>query len=78
MKPMIFFFLKRVKIALEKLTASKYQSIVCVTHGKFLGALFKSILNMPVKEFHDNCLVEIEIDLEGNLKLGKTEGVDLV
>lgn len=71
------FFLKRVRVALERLSAAKYQSIICVTHGKFLGALFKSILKIPIKEFHDNCLAEVEIDSKGNLKLGKTEGVDL-
>ncbi len=72
------FFLKRVKSALEKLAATKYQTIICVTHSKFLGALFKSILNVPVKEFQDNCWAEIEIDASGKLTLGKTEGIDLV
>lgn len=71
------FFLKRVQVALEKLAITKYQTIICITHGKFLGALFKSIFNVPAKEFQDNCLIEIEIDSEGNLNLGKTEGVDL-
>ena len=72
------FFLKRVKVALEKLAAAKYQAIICVTHGKFLGALFKNILNVPVKEFHDNCWAEVEIDSSGKLTLGKTEGIDFV
>jgi len=71
------FFLKRVKAALEKLTVTKYQSIICVTHGKFLGALFKSILNVPVKEFRDNCWAEIEVDPTDKLILVRTEGIDL-
>jgi broad specificity phosphatase PhoE len=64
-------------VALEKFGAMNHQSIICVTHGKFLGALFKSILNVPVKEFHDNAWVEMEIDSSGKLTLGKTEGIDL-
>ena len=71
------FFLKRVRVALEKIAVTKYQSIICVTHSKFLGALFKSILDILVKEFHDNCWIETEIDSSGKLILRKTEGIDL-
>lgn len=71
------FFLKRVKILIEYLKKRKENVLICVTHGKLLGALFKDILKVKVKKFHDNCIAEINIDEVQNLTLGRTEGIDL-
>ena len=70
------FFLKRVKELIRRL-AGYGKPLICVTHSKLLGALFKDILHREAKKFHDNCIAEIEIDNEGQVTLLSTEGIDL-
>lgn len=72
------FFLKRVKKLIRKLPLFKKETLICVTHGKLLGALFKDILKIEVKKFHDSCIAEIEIDNKGDLSLVSTSGIDLI
>lgn len=72
------FFLKRVKVMVQKLSSPKNKVLICVTHGKLLGALFKDILRVEVKKFHDNCIAEIDIDNQGNLTLKNTDGIERV
>lgn len=69
------FFLKRVRELIKKITNLKKETLVCVAHGKLLGALFKDILGIEVKKFHDNCIAEIDIDSQGNLTLVNTDGI---
>lgn len=69
-------FLKRVKVLMGKFTFFAPKTLICVTHGKLLAALFKDILGREAKKFHDNCLVEVEISKKGNLALISTDGID--
>ena len=71
------FFLKRVRVLVKRLALFKNQTLICVTHGKLLEALFKNILKIEVKKFHDNCIAEVEIDDQGNLTLLNTCEIDL-
>jgi len=71
------FFLKRVKVLIDKLSKVNKNTLICVTHRKLLKALFKDILGIDAKEFHDNCLAEINLDSQGNLNLVTSEGIDL-
>lgn len=71
------FLMKRIKVLFSKLEKMEHNSLVCVTHGKVLGAIFKDFLKIPVKEFKDNCFAEIEIDSSGKLILNQTEGIQL-
>jgi len=70
------FFLKRVKKLIEKLLEFNEETLICVTHGKLLKALFKDILKNEAKEFSPNCFAEIGIDKTGNLALISSEGID--
>lgn len=70
------FFLKRVRVMLKKLAVLPNESIICVTHGKMLKAIFEDILKIKVAEFHDNCLAETSIDQTGKLSLTNSEGID--
>lgn len=70
-------FLRRVKEMVGKLPIFGKKVLVCVTHGKLLAALFKDVLGREAKEFHDNCLAEIDIDEQGTLTLVSAEGIDL-
>lgn len=71
------FFLKRVRVLIEKLSRMNSNILICLTHRKLLKALFKDILAIKAKEFHDNCIVEVNLDHNGNLKLLSSQGVDL-
>ncbi len=70
------FFLKRVMAAVEKLKELKQEIIICVTHGKFLGAFFKDVLGKPAKEFHDNCIAEITLDGQARPTFINSWGID--
>jgi len=72
------FFLKRVKALTERLLSFEYEVLICVTHGKLLGALFKDVLGIEAKKFHDNCVAEININEQGDLSLISADGIDLV
>ncbi|MBU1088781.1 histidine phosphatase family protein [Patescibacteria group bacterium] len=71
------FFLKRVKELIKKLKYRSEKTLICVTHGKLLKALFKEILGIEAKKFHDNCIAEIDIDKQGNLNLVTTDGIEI-
>lgn len=71
------FFLKRVRVLVQKLPSFDAKVLVCVTHGKLLGALFKDILKIEAEKFHDNCIAEVDIGSRGNLKLASVGGIDL-
>lgn len=70
------FLVKRVKALFEKLKNNN-KDVICVTHGKVLGAIFKEFLKIQVKEFGDNCLAEIEIDSEGMLRLVNSREIEI-
>ncbi len=70
------FFLKRVNIAIEKLATSNYRSVICVTHGEFIGAVCRSILNLSVNKLNNNCWLESEVDSFGRLIPGRAEGIE--
>lgn len=72
------FFLKRVRVLVKKLASFKNKTLICVTHGKLLGALFEDILKVEVKKFHDNCIAEVEIDNQEKLVLLNIHRIDLV
>lgn len=69
------FFLKRINKLFDKLKETK-SDVICVTHGKVLGAIFKDLLKIEVKEFGDNCVAEIEIDDTGAVKFVNGEGIE--
>ena len=70
------FFLKRVKIAVEKLALSQYRSVICVTHGEFIGAVCRSILNLSVNRLNNNCWLETEVGSFGRLTPERAEGIE--
>ncbi len=70
------FLLKRVAVLLRKLGELQDGPIICVTHGKLLGAIFKDFLNKEARKFEDNCLAEIEVGGESNLRLIASEGIE--
>lgn len=70
------FLLKRIKVLLEELVEFEKDVLICVTHGKLMAALFKDVLGVEAKKFHDNCIAEIDIDDQGGLTLLNTDGVD--
>lgn len=69
------FFLKRVRVLIEQLGKIN-QDIICVTHGKMLGAIFKDVLGREAKKIQESCLIEMELT-EGKLRLVGSEGVEL-
>lgn len=68
-------FLSRVKLSVEKLGKLNYETIICVTHGKYLDALFKDILAKEAKKFNDCCFACVEL-VEGKLTYLSSEGID--
>jgi len=71
------FFLKRVKELIKKLKSRPEKTLICVTHSKLLATLFKDILGIKAKKFHDNCIAEIDIDKHGSLNLITTDGTEI-
>lgn len=69
------FFLQRVKKMVEKLPSFGYNIVICITHGKLLKALLNDIIDRKAKELGDNCIIEVELDSEGNLQFLNSEGV---
>ena len=55
------FFLKRIKVALEKIKERDEQTIICVTHGNFLKVMLKSVFNKPIEGVSKSAIVEIEV-----------------
>lgn len=68
-------FLARVRLAIDKLRKLDNGNIVCVTHGKFFGALFKDILKKDVIKFNDCCFALIESS-GGKLQYLSSEGIN--
>lgn len=69
------FFLKRVRVLIDKLS-NVNEDLICITHGKLLGAIFKDLLGKPAKKIHESCVVETELE-NGDLKLVSFDGVEL-
>lgn len=70
------FFLKRVSKLIEKLSAREEKTIVCVTHGKMLAAIFEEFIGKKAKKFNDNCLAECDTESNGKLKFIRSEKID--
>jgi len=68
-------FLTRVKEMVNKLCLLNYKSVICVTHGKLLKALANDVMNKKASEFGDNCVLEVNLDSEGNLEYINSEGI---
>lgn len=69
------FFLKRIKVALEKIAGRNEQTIICVTHGKFIKALLESELDNPIKDMGNNVIIEIQVK-NSKLKIISMEGIE--
>jgi len=68
-------FLARVRLAVDKIGELKAENIICVTHGKFFGALFKDILKKEAKKFNDCCFALVELT-NGKMIYVSSEGID--
>lgn len=70
--------IRRVALLLRKLSEFEQGPIVCVTHGKLLGAIFKDFLHKEAKRFEDNCLAELEISNSGDIRLVSSDGISFI
>lgn len=61
----------------EKLANFNQEALICVTRSKLLSAVFKDILKIKAKKFHDNCITEIDVNRQGRLTPVATDGIDL-
>lgn len=64
---------KRVKAFLEIVAKRSEETVICVTHGKFLTALLKEELGHPVKGLTKSAVVEAELK-NGQASLLSIEG----
>ena len=72
------FLLKRIKILTTKLAEMEKKVIICVTHGKLLGAIYKNILHKETKNIPECCLIETDLSTDGNLPLIESERVEFM
>lgn len=70
------FLLKRITVLLSKLGNMQEGPVICVTHSKLLGAIFKNFLNKEAKKFEDNCVAEVEINSQGKANLIASSGIE--
>ncbi|RJR28301.1 histidine phosphatase family protein [Candidatus Microgenomates bacterium] len=70
-------FNNRVKNAIKYLLNMEYGSVVAVTHGLFLKAFFKEMMDLDIKKVGDGGFVLLE-EKNGKFDILKEEGIDEV
>lgn len=69
-------FLERVEKLVKLLPLLGYETAICITHGKLLKAFLNDVVSGRMAEkLGDNCIIEVELSKDGNLKILNTEGV---
>lgn len=68
-------FNNRVKNAIKYLLKMEYSSLVAVTHGLFLKAFFKEVMNKDIKKVGDGGFVLLE-ENGGKFDILKVEGIE--
>lgn len=68
-------FNNRVKNAIKYLLKMEYGSLIAVTHGLFLKAFFKEVMNKDIKKVGDGGFVLLE-ENDGKFDILKEEGIE--
>ncbi len=69
-------FIERVKFSVSVLLEKQAKALIVVTHGGYMGALFKEILHLEYQKTHDGGFILLEGDHTERLKINTIDGID--